>query len=103
MKKNDTMKRKPTEKYLPERFSCVLCGTDRIYNGIVFKGCCICEECVAYLSSFNLNGDQTITVLHLDNNARTVSRKRKPAVENAENAAENRDSYQTEADIAKDR
>ena len=104
----DITTRKPAEKYLPERFSCALCGTDRIYNGIVFKGSCICEECIAYLSSVNPTGDKAsddkTSARHTANSklaAEGSARGRKRKIPEI-HAAENRDGYRTETGILKD-
>lgn len=42
-----------------DRFSCALCGDRQIVSGIIFKGRCICSECVKYLSAGSLSTDET--------------------------------------------
>ena len=42
-----------------DRFSCALCGGRQIVSGIIFKGRCICSECVKYLSAGSLSTDET--------------------------------------------
>ena len=43
-----------------DRFSCYLCGEDEVYSGIVFKGHCVCEDCVEYVCSSTLTKDGQI-------------------------------------------
>ena len=43
-----------------DRFSCYLCGEDEVYSGIVFKGHCVCEDCVEYVCSSKWTEDGEI-------------------------------------------
>ena len=52
--KADTTTRKHARRGPADDFSCVLCGEEPVYNGIIFKGRCVCEECVAYVRAGRL-------------------------------------------------
>ncbi len=63
---------KNTKKTIPEKVSCALCGEEDVYSGIVFKGFCVCEECVEYMSSneipeFDVSDPQTTDTLNTRN------------------------------------
>lgn len=55
-------------------FSCYLCGEDEVYSGIVFKGHCVCEDCVEYVCSGTLTKDGQIVFPPVD-----ASSEEKPA------------------------
>ena len=80
----NSITRKLTGKYLPERFTCILCGTDRIHNGIVFRGHCVCKECVADIRSVDIRGNKMPVACTTENAAAVV----------AKNAAESKEKYQ---------
>ena len=49
--------KKHSTKDIFDQYACALCGDKDIYNGIIFKGHFVCEDCVEYVSSGTVTAD----------------------------------------------
>ena len=81
--KNSTEKN--PEKNSSDRFSCYLCGEDEVYSGIVFKGHCVCEDCVEYVCSGKMTEDGRLIFPPEEQSSNEKSAKTPSDSETAEN------------------